>query len=60
MCMENLPQTSTVLYIWKLNYFCSPVSGGPWIGFHDPDENDTFVWLNGNPLPNDDENWKDN
>ena len=39
--------------------FFSSLSGGPWIGLHDPDENNTFVWLNGSPLPNDDETWSD-
>ena len=28
-----------------------------WIGVHDQDDNDKYVWLNGNLLPNDDENW---
>ena len=37
---------------------CSFLIGEQWIGFHDPDENRTFVWLNTNPLPTDDENWK--
>ena len=29
------------------------------IGFHDADNNDIFVWLNGNILPDDDTNWLD-
>ena len=29
----------------------------PWIGFRDLNDNDSFVWLNGNPLSNGDENW---
>ena len=29
-----------------------------WIGFHDLNDNDNYVWLNGNPLPDDDANWR--
>ena len=39
-------------------YFSSLGTYFPWIGFHDANDNDNHVWLNGNPLPDDDENWK--
>ena len=35
----------------------SSVTGHTWIGSHDPDDDENFVWLNGNPLPDNDENW---
>ena len=38
--------------------FFSSLAGYPWIGFHDPNNNDTYVWLNGNLLPDNDENWQ--
>ena len=28
-----------------------------WIGFHDPNYDNKFVWFNGNSLPDDEENW---
>ena len=31
--------------------------GYTWIGAHDRDDNNMFVWLNGNSLTDDDENW---
>ena len=37
---------------------CRSSSGNPWIGLHDANDNDVFVWLNGNILPDDDENWR--
>ena len=34
-------------------------SGSLWIGLNDSHDNDIFVWLNGSPLPDDDENWSE-
>ena len=36
---------------------CRSSSWNPWIGSHDANDNDVYVWLNGNILPYDDENW---
>ena len=34
------------------------VGSQTWIGFKDLNDDDNFVWLNGQPLPDDDGNWR--
>ena len=36
----------------------SILKGRSWIGYHDPDGNDKYVWLNENNLSDDDDNWQ--
>ena len=45
------------IFYQSLSLCSSSLSSWPFIGFYDRDDNDVFVWLNGNPLPDDDENW---
>ena len=30
-----------------------------WIGYHDPNWNNKYIWLNGKYLPDNDDNWDD-
>ena len=43
----------------RLSCCCRSSDETPWIGSRDVDDNDEYVWLNGEILPVDDENWVD-